>query len=102
MLRGLIVAAASTAVFLTASSAGAQEFGKNFGQQGQLIVSAERLAPIFAYSSNKTTDNTTNPSTTDSTTTTSFALLPSFNDLQLNGNFYNVPRFGADFTVIPR
>jgi len=40
MLRGFIVAAASTAVLLAAATASAQESGKGLGQQGQFIVGA--------------------------------------------------------------
>ena len=100
MLRRFIVAAASTAVLFAAGSAGAQDLGKGFGSAGQIILSADRLAPLFAYSNNKTTDNSTNPATSQSTTTTQLALLPSFNDLLFNGNFYNVPRVGFDYVVV--
>jgi hypothetical protein len=47
MLRTLIVTAASSVVLLAASSAGAQEKG-NLGSKGQLILSADRLVPLFA------------------------------------------------------
>ncbi len=101
MLRPLIATAASAVVLLAASSSGAQGFAKGFGDKGQFIVSAERLAPLFTYTNNKLTDSTTNPNTSISTTTTAVGLLPSFNDSAFNGNFYNVPRFGFDYTVIP-
>jgi hypothetical protein len=100
MLRGFIVAAASTAVLLAATSASAQE-AKGLGQQGQFIISADRLAPLFTYSNNKTTDTTTNPNTSTSTTTTAIGIFPSLNDIGFNGNFYNIPRVGFDYVVIP-
>jgi hypothetical protein len=95
MLRGIIAAAASTAVLLAVSSAGAQETGR-LGQKSQLIFSADRLVPLFAYNANK--ENNTDGSTS-TTTQSSFSLLPNFNNF-VNGNFYNVPRVGVDFAVI--
>src|SRR5258708_37739316 len=100
MLRGFIVAAASSAVLLAATSASAQDLGKGFGGKGQLIISADRLAPLFTYSNNKTTDSTTNPNTSSSSTSTSLGFFPSFNDFLFNGNFYNVLRVGFDYAVI--
>lgn len=101
MLRTLIVTAASSVVLLAASSAGAQEKG-NLGSKGQLILSADRLVPLFAYGVNKTTDSQQGGDVVTTRSQPSFSLLPNFNTSQLAGNFYNVPRLSVDYTVIDR
>ncbi len=102
MIRSLIVIAASSLVVTAAGTASAQELAKGFGTKGEFIVSADRLAPLFTYTNTKTTDNRTNPATTNSTSTTAIGLFPNFNDFAFNGNFYNVPRVGFDYTIIDR
>jgi hypothetical protein len=92
MLRKLTILAVSAATLLGARTAFAQAAGA-FGDQGQAIVSADRVMPLFAYENNsiKHPDGTK-----DSQTVTSMALVthgPTFITI------YNVPRFAFDYTV---
>jgi hypothetical protein len=90
MLRTVTFLGACTAALLATATASGQPT-PTFGEQGQFIISADRLMPLFAYESEKGFDGT------DATTTvTSIALIthsPSFVTL------YNVPRFAFDYTV---
>lgn len=65
----------------------------DLGGQGNWILSADRLSPLFTYS--KQTESDTNGSV--STTRSSLSLL-------WNGNpqdFYDIPRLGVDYVVAP-
>ena len=77
-------------VLAAASSAHADP---DLGAQGTLILSADRLSPLFTYTKSEQSDNNGSVSTT----TSSLQLL-------WNGNaqdFYDVPRLGLDYAVAP-
>jgi len=82
-IRSGIVVVAST---LMASRAMAQD-SSHFGSKGQLLISADRLIPFFAYSSGKVGATTVRE--------TSFSLLANTNTTVGS----NVPRIAADFVV---
>jgi hypothetical protein len=110
MIRRLIAVGTVAALSLVASASSAADTGTgSFGQQGQFIISADRIFALFAYTNNKfAPDNTTNQDTTVSAT--SVALIGGNGAVGLgsgiagigaaNGTFYNIPRFGFDYTVI--
>jgi len=88
MLRTIILA--SIAVV---STAGAEPL--DFGARGQIIISADRIAPLFSYSRIET-DTGGGDSTTN--TTTSMSLL-------WNGApeaVYDIPRIGLDYVLAPQ
>jgi hypothetical protein len=98
-IRTLGACAALTALAWSGRS-DAQE-AKGFGERGQLIISADRLFPLFSYTSVSTTetrDNNTTVTTTDKGS--SFVMLigaePEVSSI------HTVPRVAVDFTVIPR
>jgi hypothetical protein len=111
MKRTLTAALATLAVLTTAPLAMAQK--AEFGQQGEFIISADRLLPLFGFSSfsfdNGTAPNQTKNTTTISQTSLSFLYggTPS-PDLLGNGSngvganlFYTVPRLGFDYVIVP-
>ncbi len=70
MKRTLTATGAALAVLLAAPLANAQTKG-GFGEKGQFIISADRLVPVFSYTSDVWTDNSVNPSVTTSVSGTS-------------------------------
>ncbi len=74
---------------------------KGFGQKSQLILSADRLFPLFSYTSVSTTQ-TLNNNTTVTTTDkgSSFVLLLGAEPEV--ASIHTVPRVAADFTIIDR
>lgn len=102
MARTLLGAGA--AVLLAASSAAAQQPAGAFGDQGQAIVSIDRLMPLFSYDNYKQGDFGGGGGT-NSTTVTSMSFIGHGLGLFDYGGgntaelFYNVPRFAFDYTV---
>jgi hypothetical protein len=86
---------------MTTSLAHAQQ-RPDFGQQGQFIISADRLVPLFGFS-HASEDNATNGMETKNTATATQSSLSFFYGSTLNTNdlFYTVPRLGFDYTIIP-
>jgi hypothetical protein len=95
MRRVLFTISAATALVLPARSAAAQE---RLGEKGQLIISVDRLVPLFSYTSTKL-NNPNGSSTTDSLSR--FSLLSSgFGGSGFDTfNIHNVPRVSFDYTV---
>jgi hypothetical protein len=108
-MRSLSAAVLGLGVLLTASAASAQEFG----EKGQIILSADRLMPLLSYTQDKTTDNNQNPTQTnyyDSTQLSLFwgstSISGDAQGLGNNGggavpNVYTVPRLGFDYVLLP-
>jgi hypothetical protein len=96
----MLGACAALAALAWAGRSDAQE-AKGFGEKGQLIISADRLFPLFSYTSQSTTE-TRNDNTTVTTTDkgSSFVLLlgrePGISSV------HTIPRVSVDFTIIPR
>jgi len=113
MKRILTAAGASLAVLTMAPLAMAQR-AADFGQQGEFILSADRLVPFFGFTSNSF-DNPTNAGESKNTTTVTQTSLsffyggtPGFSGLFNGGGgdigtnlFYTVPRLGFDYVVAP-
>ena len=102
MLRVTMTIGAFALVTAAAGSSAAQDGAHGFGAKGQLIFTADRLVPLFAYTSNKVTDPDGSSQSFHSTT---LSVLPNVNGLGANNNtpsFYNVPRLAFDYTVIDR
>jgi hypothetical protein len=92
MLRSTTFFGTGVAAMLTAGAAYGQTAAA-FGDQGQFIISADRLMPLFAYENDKQTNA---DGSTDSQTVTSMAFVthgPTYVTI------YNVPRFALDYTV---
>jgi hypothetical protein len=104
-MRRLMAVAASIGVFLTASLAQAQA-REAFGHQGQFIISADRLVPIFSYT-HVSQDNFGVPAPAKATNffnQTSISLLwgsSSPSPLASNETFFTVPRVGFDYVIVP-
>lgn len=98
MLRSLLAITASSLVLFAASSASAQ----SLGDKGELIISADRLVPLFAYNVNKFEEDAGGGLTrTNTSSQPSFSILPNVNSSVLGaGNFYNIPRVSLDYAVI--
>lgn len=111
MRRPLTAALVTLAVLTTAPLAMAQK--AEFGQQGEFIISADRLLPFFGFSSVSFNNGTNNNQTKNSTTVTQTSLsffyggTPSPSLLVNGGNdiganlFYTVPRLGFDYVIVP-
>jgi hypothetical protein len=104
MVRRLTAVAASMGVLLTASLAHAQA-KQRLGEQGQFIVSADRLVPIFSYT-HVSQDAFNVPPPAKATTffnQTSISLLwgsSSASPLSSNETFFTVPRVGFDYVIV--
>jgi hypothetical protein len=110
MMRTLTAVGATLGVLLTAPLASAQaKAGGAFGEQGQFIVSADRLFELFAFT--RVSQDEFNPmppitKVNDTATQTSFGLLwggssaPTLLGAEHMQSFYAVPRVGFDYTII--
>lgn len=106
MERRWFFAAGVTAALLAGGSteASAQE-ANGFGRRGQLIISADRLLPLFNFTSGKITGdgpNNTRVETTDSGSSIALLWGNAGADVPAAYKVHNVPRIGVDFTVIDR
>jgi hypothetical protein len=101
MIRKLTAVGASLGVLLTASLADAQ--GKEqFGQQGQFILSADRLFPLFSFTRDSVDEFAPPPGTnkvTTTTTQTGISLL--WGSTAPEELFFTVPRVGFDYVIVP-
>jgi hypothetical protein len=109
--RATCAAALAAALLVAPTSAEAAGHANNFGDKGQLIISADRLLPVFSFTHASFTDT---PNGVDLTTSRSGsgisffygrnlaspeATLVTNNDF-LPINVHTIPRIAADFTVI--
>lgn len=110
-LRNLTALGAALGTMLVATAAQAQDKG-TFGEQGQLIIGADRLFPLFSFTTNQYTNSNVNPNQSTTITGTSLSFFWGTNSVSGatnapgvaaggNPNFYSVPRVGADYTIIP-
>jgi hypothetical protein len=109
MKRTLTAVGVTLGMLLTTSLASAQKQG-DFGQQGQFIISADRLFPLFGFT-HYSQDNPTGPGVNKNTTSNSSSSLSFFYGMSLTGVqpgggfttnlFYTVPRVGLDYVIIP-
>lgn len=82
------------AAVLAATASAAAEPVNDLGTRGQVILSADRLSPLFSYSRIKTDQGGGDSNTTS---VSSFSLLWS-GTLQ---DFYDIPRAGVDYVLAP-
>jgi hypothetical protein len=109
MKKALTAVSASLVALSLAPSAMAQPKG-DFGQQGQFIISADRLFQLFSYDNVSQGDlvpgglgNGVKSSTT-TTNTSSLSILYGTTAQQQNAQhdyFFTVPRVGFDYVVVP-
>lgn len=104
MVRRLMAVAAGVGVLLTASLAGAQAHS-TFGQQGEFVISANRLFPLFAYTHTSQDDFVPAGAAKQTSTNNegSISVLwgstgSTFPSLE---TFYTVPRAGFDYVLFP-
>lgn len=90
--------AASTAAFPREALA---QDANGFGEKGGLIVSADRLMPLFSYASATVTTKNNGREDSENDSASSIALLFG-RDSTVALNPHAVPRISADFVVIPR
>ena len=102
ILRSLAFSFGATALLYAGSAgdASAQE-ANGLGEKGELIVTADRLMPLFSYASQtvSTTQNNVDTKTSDSGASVAF-LLGSSPSIAVNP--HTVPRLAIDYTVINR
>ncbi len=106
----LLATAALLAASSVATSAHAAGHGdaNGFGEKSELIISADRLVPLFSFTRVSRTDTDNNVELTDSRTGTGLSLLFGRNVgisedfLRFPVNVHTLPRVAGDFTIIPR
>jgi hypothetical protein len=106
IVRAAIALGASAGVLLASPFAHAQQRQGDLGQQGQFILSGDRLFSLFAYD-NVTQDDLvpgglpngeTSQTTTNNQTTMSFFYGQNGNAPE---SFFSVPRVGLDYVFLP-
>lgn len=99
--RWLLAGIATTLVSVWSATASAED-AKGFGNKGQLILSADRLMPLFSWTSTSVefTDNA-NVKHKETNSGTSMSFLWG-NDRDVAFKVHTVPRVGFDFTIIDR
>jgi len=110
MKPSLVIAGIFSAAAVVASSSDAHAAGhaNGFGEKGQLILSADRLVPLFNYTVGSVTEPANGLELTDSTSGSGISLLfgrsLSVSEVGNNGpvNVHAVPRVAFDVTIIPR
>jgi hypothetical protein len=108
VLLGIASVVATAAVLASTSDAHAAGHANGFGEKGQLIVSADRLVPLFSYTSASITRTENNFELTDSKSGASISLLLGRNvAIEESGasvpvNVHTIPRVAFDVTIIPR
>lgn len=100
ILRTLAFSFGTTALVCAgaAGKASAQE-ANGLGEKGELIVTADRLLPLFSYSSQTLTTNRGGVETKTSDSGSSIALLFA-SDTSIPVNPHTVPRLAFDYAVI--
>ena len=100
IMRTLAISVGLSSVLAVATpqAASAQE-ANGFGEKGELIISADRLLPLFSYSSESVSSNQNGVDTKTSDSATSVALLLG-REPSLAVNPHTVPRIAIDYTVI--
>jgi hypothetical protein len=96
MRKTTILGAAALATITWATNSRAAD--EDFGQKGQFILSADRLMPFFAYTTERTTLEQPNAKDTVSTSNASMSLL--FGRSTSATVAYTVPRVGFDYTLL--
>jgi hypothetical protein len=104
---GIAGVLAATAALVSSSDAHAAGDANGFGEKGELIVSADRLVPLFSYTYASITDSQNGVEQTNSRSGAGMSLLFGRNlshaeDLSVPVNVHTIPRVAFDVTIIPR
>jgi len=106
---GIVGVLAAAAVAVSSPEAHAAGHANGLGEKGQLILSADRLVPLFNYAHGSITDTQNNVELTDSQSGTGLSLLLgrslATNEGNLNNspvNVHAIPRVAFDVTIIER
>ena len=100
MKRRLVTFACVALAALAWSGRSEAQDAKGFGSKGQLIITADRLFPLFSYTSVSTTETNNNDTRTTTDKGSSFVLL--LGQEPNVPSVHTVPRVAVDFTVIDR
>ncbi|MDP9035359.1 MAG: hypothetical protein M3O50_11170 [Myxococcota bacterium] len=98
MTRRLTAIGTAIGVWLVASQADAQVRGKDFGDKGAFIFSADRLVPLLSYE-RLSQDDLQTPNQTTTTTQPAISIL--WGTTSPTSLFFTVPRVGFDYTFAP-
>jgi hypothetical protein len=103
MMRRLLAVAVGVGMFGTSSLARAQGH-EEFGRRGQIIISADRLVPVFSYT--HTSQDQFDPGLGNSkqvVTNNQTALSILWGSTYPSGaeTFFTVPRVGFDYVIVP-
>jgi len=103
-MKLLVTVGLGLSLVAASSAAAAFDNPKGFGEKSQLILSADRLVPLFSFSRSSVTATQNGVDLTSSTTGTGISLLwgrdQSNSGLLTAVNPHSLPRVGFDFTVI--
>ncbi|MBX3208889.1 MAG: hypothetical protein KF764_27910 [Labilithrix sp.] len=107
-IASALAAAAAAAVVASPSDARAAGHANGFGEKGQLIISADRLVPVFNYASSSVTRTENGIELTRSRSGTGLSLLLGRSLAQAEDlgvvpvNVHTLPRVAFDVTIIPQ
>ncbi|HVJ93588.1 MAG TPA: outer membrane beta-barrel protein [Labilithrix sp.] len=102
---GIASVLAAAAVLVSTTEAAAAGNANGFGEKGELIVSADRLVPLFSYTYSSTTRTVGGVELTDSHSGSGLSLLWGQSLARSNTfqpSVHTIPRVAFDVTVIPR
>lgn len=104
MQKRWLVSALVAASFVGFSSSASAQTANGFGSKGQLIVSADRLLPVFSYTSVTESQDIGGGRTQDTTVKGASIALLWGNEPGVNASaaVHSTPRAGVDFTIIDR
>lgn len=98
--RCLLTAFAAGLVASGSATAFAQD-AKGFGRAGELIVSADRLLPVFSFTSGTSTDDSNNRTVDSNVKGSSFGLLwGSESGVPAEYRVHSTPRLGVDYVFV--
>jgi hypothetical protein len=100
-----VAAILAAALLVSGKTAQAAGDAKAFGEKHQLILSADRLVPVFSYTHASISRTENNVELTNSQNGSGLSLLFARNvgiDESFMVNVHTLPRVAFDFTIIPR
>jgi hypothetical protein len=104
MHRRWLIAGLSTALLAGWSTNAHAEDANGFGRKGQLIISADRLFPVFSYTHATVTEDNGDGSKTKVTESGSSIALLWGNEVGVDDSVkvHTIPRVSVDYTIIDR
>ncbi len=99
IMRTLAISLGVSGVLAVAPHEAAAQEANGLGEKGELIITVDRLMPLFSYSNESVTNTQGGQDTKTSDSSTSIALLFG-REPSLTLNPHTIPRVAIDFTVI--